>query len=122
MFEAAQASHCADSGPCVPSSIETHPAAMFGRIDGIENGLQRSGPLFSRSRWQFWKLQRPPIPVPSAAPTRSGSAETSMPASRSAIREAAIAICAKRSIRRALFASIHSVGSKPRTSQAKETM
>ena len=26
---------------------------MFGRIDGIENGLQRSGPLLSSSRWQF---------------------------------------------------------------------
>ena len=44
MFEAAQAVHCDESGPCVPSSIETQAAPMFGMISGIENGLTRSGP------------------------------------------------------------------------------
>ena len=44
MFEAAHAVHCEESGPRVPSSIETHPAPMFGMIAGIENGLIRSGP------------------------------------------------------------------------------
>ena len=44
MFDAAQAVHCEESGPCVPSSIETQPAPMFGMIAGIENGLIRSGP------------------------------------------------------------------------------
>ena len=47
MFEAAQAVHCEQSGPCVPSSIETQAAPMFGMISGIENGLTRSGPRSS---------------------------------------------------------------------------
>ena len=42
--EAAQAVHCEESGPFVPSSIETQAAPMFGMIVGIENGLTRSGP------------------------------------------------------------------------------
>ena len=45
MFDAAQAVHWLISGPFVPSSIETQPAPMFGMIDGIENGLTRSGPF-----------------------------------------------------------------------------
>ena len=44
MFEAAQAVHWLMSGPLGPSSIETQPAPMFGMIEGIENGLTRSGP------------------------------------------------------------------------------
>jgi len=36
--------HCDESGPRVPSSIETHAAPMLGMIAGIENGLTRSGP------------------------------------------------------------------------------
>ena len=44
MFEAAHAVHCDDSGPFVPSSIDTQAAPMFGMIAGIENGLTRSGP------------------------------------------------------------------------------
>ena len=44
MFEAAQAVHWDESGPRVPSSIETQPAPMFGMIAVIENGLTRSGP------------------------------------------------------------------------------
>ena len=48
MFDAAQAVHCEESGPFVPSSIETQPAPMFGMIAGIENGLMRSGPRSRR--------------------------------------------------------------------------
>ena len=44
MFEAAHAVHSDQSGPRVPSSIETQAAPMFGMIAGIENGLIRSGP------------------------------------------------------------------------------
>jgi hypothetical protein len=44
MFEAAQAVHGESSGPLVPSSIDTQPAARFGMICTIENGLTRSGP------------------------------------------------------------------------------
>ena len=44
MFEAAQAVHCEDSGPCVPSSIDSQPAPRLGMMAGIENGPTRSGP------------------------------------------------------------------------------
>ena len=44
MFEAAQAVHSDESGPRVPSSIETQPSPMFGMIAVIEKGLTRSGP------------------------------------------------------------------------------
>jgi hypothetical protein len=44
MFEAAHAVHCAESGPRVPSMIDTQPAPRFGMIEGIANGLTRSGP------------------------------------------------------------------------------
>jgi hypothetical protein len=47
MLEAAQAVHSDQSGPRVPSSIETQAAPMFGMIAGIENGLTRSGPRAS---------------------------------------------------------------------------
>ena len=46
MFDAAHAVHCAVSGPRVPSMIETQPAPRFGMIEGIANGLTRSGPLW----------------------------------------------------------------------------
>ena len=44
MLDAAQAVHSDESGPRVPSSIETQPAPMFGMMQGIANGLTRSGP------------------------------------------------------------------------------
>ena len=44
MFDAAQAVHSDESGPRVPSSIETQPAPMLGMMQGIANGLTRSGP------------------------------------------------------------------------------
>ena len=119
MFEAAQAVVSVASGPCVPSSIETQAAAMFGMIWTIENGLVRSGPR-SRSVWkQSSNAPSPPIPVATAAPTRSGSASTEIPLSASAIRAAESAICENRSMRRACLRSIHFVGSKSLSSHAK---
>jgi len=44
MFDAAHAVHCDESGPRVPSSMDTQAAPIFGMISGIENGLTRSGP------------------------------------------------------------------------------
>ena len=44
MLDAAHAVHSDDSGPRVPSSIDTQPAPMFGMMHGIANGLTRSGP------------------------------------------------------------------------------
>jgi hypothetical protein len=44
MFDAAHAVHSDESGPRVPSSIDTQPAPMFGMMQGIANGFTRSGP------------------------------------------------------------------------------
>ena len=44
ILEAAHAVHSDSSGPRVPSSIETQPAARFGMIWTIENGFTLSGP------------------------------------------------------------------------------
>ena len=62
------------------------------------------------------------VSVATAAPTRSGSEATLTPLSRSAMRAADRAICEKRSIRRACFRSIHTVGSKSFSSHAKRTV
>ncbi len=59
------------------------------------------------------------MPVATETPVRSVSPSMSMPESSSAIRAAAMIICAKRSIRRALRCSIHFVGSKSFSSHAK---
>ena len=59
------------------------------------------------------------MPVAMEAPTRSGSADTSNPESSWAWRAAASTIWANRSIRRAAFRSIHTVGSKSFSSAAK---
>jgi hypothetical protein len=121
MFDAAQAVVSVASGPCVPSSIEIQAAAMLGMIWMIENGLVRSGPRSIRSCRQSSKAFRPPMPVATAAPTRSGASATERPLSASAIRAAESASCAKRSIRRACFFSIQTFGSKSDASQAKRT-
>ena len=71
MFDAAHAVHWESSGPFVPSSIETQPAARFGMIWTIENGLTRSGPRSFSVSTQASNDFRPPIPVATAAPTRS---------------------------------------------------
>jgi hypothetical protein len=44
MLDAAQAVQTDESGPRVPSSIDTQPAPRLGMIDGMANGLTRSGP------------------------------------------------------------------------------
>ena len=71
MLEAAHAVHSESSGPRVPSSIETQPAARFGMIWTIENGLTRSGPRSLSWSTHASNDLRPPIPVATAAPTRS---------------------------------------------------
>ena len=70
MFEAAQAVHCESSGPRVPSSIETQPAARFGMIWTIENGLTRSGPRSFSWLTHVSKDFSPPMPG------RDGGADT----------------------------------------------
>ena len=61
------------------------------------------------------------MPVATETPMRSGSLATSIPESCSACRAAARISCENRSMRRAAFFSIHWVGSKSFTSQAKWT-
>jgi hypothetical protein len=84
MFEAAQAVHWERSGPLVPSSIETQPAARFGMIWTIENGLTRSGPRSLSWSTHASKDFSPPIPVATAAPTRSAIGAITRPESVSA--------------------------------------
>ena len=106
--EAAQAVQGDESGPRVPSWIETQAAPMFGMIAGSENGLTRSGPRSISVSQQSSNDFRPPIAVATEAPTRSDSFSITIPGSASAWRAAATASCAKRSIRRACLYSIHS--------------
>src|SRR5919197_3902085 len=61
------------------------------------------------------------MPVATETPTRSVSGAICSRESSSAMRGAAMIICAKRSIRRAFLCSSHFVGSKSLTSQAKWT-
>ncbi len=108
-----------DSGPRSPSCIETWAAPMFATIIGMKNGERRSAPRSSWSCTCWAKVPRPPMPLPTIAPTRSRvSSSTVSAASSSARRAAATASWLKRSMRRAAFFSMKSVGSKPFTSQA----
>ena len=101
--------------------MDTHAAAMFGMICTIANGLVRSGPR-SRSAWkQSSNAYSPPMPVATAAPTRSGSDSIEIPLSASAIFAAVSASCEKRSMRRARLRSIQPIGSKSFSSHAKCT-
>ena len=81
IVEAAQAVHWEESGPFVPSSIETRAAPMFGMIAGIEKGLTRSGPRSISVSQASSNDLRPPIAVATETPTRSHSCSTSSPAS-----------------------------------------
>ena len=107
------------SGPFRPSSIETWPAPMFAITSGMKSGETRSGPRFSATSVWVTKLASPPMPQPTAAPTRGADAgDTVSAASSTARRPAATASWANRSMRRAARRSMKSVGSKPLTSQA----
>jgi hypothetical protein len=87
--DAAQAAHGDESGPRVPSSIETQAAPMFGMIASRENGLTRSGPRSINVSQQSSNDVRPPIAVATEAPTRSASSAITIPESTSACRAAA---------------------------------
>ncbi len=82
------------------------------------NGESRLGPRFSITRTCSTSVPRPPTPVAIDTPTRSGSLATSSFESVSACDAAAVASCAKRSVRRASFLSMYFVGSKSLTSPA----
>ena len=84
------------SGPFRPSSIETWPAPMFAITSGMKSGETRSGPRFSTTSVWVTKLSSPPMPQPTAAPTRGADAgDTVSAASSTARRPAATASWAK---------------------------
>ena len=108
-----------ESGPFRPSSIDTWAAAMLPITIGMNSGEARSGPRSATSRVCSTKVASPPMPLPTSAPIRERFASvTARSASSRAIRPAATASWAKRSMRRAVRRSMNSVGSKPRIWQA----
>ena len=118
MADAAQAVHCALSGPRVPSSMDTNAAPMLGISAGTQKGEKRSMPFVNRCSCAVCSVPSPPMPVAMAAPMRSASGSISSRAWSTASRAAATASWQKRSVRRAVFLSIATVGSKSLTSQA----
>ncbi len=115
----AQAVEIQDSGPFRPSSMETWAPAMLAMTMGMKSGETRSGPRSSQRSVCSTKVSRPPMPLPTITPVRARMpSEIARSASSTAIRAAATASWAKRSIRRATRRSMKSVGSKPRTWQA----
>ena len=121
MFEAAQAVHCEESGPRVPSSIETQAAPMFGMIAGIENGLTRSGPRSRSWSRQSWNDLQPADAGRDDGADPVGLLGDVEPRVGLGLPRGGDDSCAKRSMRRACLRSIQSVGSKSFTSQAKVT-
>jgi len=105
----------------VPSASEICAAAMFGIIIGMKSGLMRSLPLV-HSVWSWSsKVPKPPTPLATSAPMRSGSLATSSLESSCAMIAAASAYWAKGSMRRCVRLSMYSSGSNSRTSAAMRT-
>ena len=72
-------------GPRAPVRMDTHPAAMLGRLPGSAYALTPSMP----SRWsvshELRSMGTPPMPVPTDTPTRSFCPSTLTPESASAV-------------------------------------
>jgi hypothetical protein len=107
-------------GPVAPSMMASCPAAMFGTIIVMRNGLTLPGPRSCRTRYSRSQVERPPMPLPITMATRSGSSRmmSATPALSTACTPAAIPNWAKRSILRDCFLLIKSVGSKSEHSPA----
>jgi len=113
----AQADITPNTGPRRPWRIASSPDAALPMISGIESGDTRSGPRTRSTSQEFSNDPMPPIPVPITQPIRSdsqGGSFSSHPASAIASAQAAIASCAKRSLRRASLVVITCLGSKSR--------
>jgi len=103
----------AELGPASPKRIETCPAALLIISFGTVNGLMRSGPGVLRTLIPVVIVSIPPIPDPMTTPPRSGSSRSkSIPECSTASAAAQIPRRAKRSIRLASRAGMHTVGSK----------
>ncbi len=122
MTEVAQAATWVMTGPVRPYSIESIAAPIEPDRAGMANAETNRGPFWSWTWVPSMICSIPPPPVFTTTPTRSRSswdiAAKSIPESRTASLPAAIAKWMKRLIRRAIFGSIATVGSKSRTSAA----
>jgi hypothetical protein len=103
-----------------PSAMASCPAAMLGTIIVIRNGLTLPGPRSFMTLYSRSQVESPPIPLPITIATRSGLSRirSTIPALSAACMPAAMPSWAKRSILRACFFFIKSVGSKSQHSPA----
>ena len=97
---AAQAVTVVSQGPRKPWRMEMPAAAAFGISIGMRNGDTRSGPRTRLTSTWSSRVCRPPMPVPTSTPIRSGSPPGSPDWSRARLAAPA-ASCVKRSARRA---------------------
>ena len=125
MTDVAQAATWVMTGPVRPHSIDSIAAPIEPDRAGTANGETNRGPLLSWTCVPSMICSMPPPPVLTTTPTRSRCswliAAKSMPESATASLPAAIAKWMNRLIRRAIFASMCSRGSKSRTSAAMRT-
>ena len=93
---------------------------MFGTIIVMRNGLTLPGPRSLRTLYSRSQVESPPMPLPITIATRSGLSRirSTIPALSAACMPAAMPSWAKRSILRACFLPIKSLGSKSEHSPA----
>ena len=125
MTEVAHAATWVMTGPVRPHSMDSMAAPIDPDRAGTANGETKRGPRVSWACVPSMICSMPPPPVFTTTPTRSrwsGSiAAKSMPLSATASLPAAIAKWMNRLIRRAILASMWSVGWKSSTSAAMRT-
>ena len=80
-------------GPWAPRRIAIVPAAALGIIIGTKCGETARSPPSSHAWHSFCSVARPPTPVPTSTPRRSGSTPSGRPASSAACIAAATASC-----------------------------
>src|ERR1019366_633283 len=118
----AQAATWVMTGPVRPYSMDSMQAPIEPDRAGTAKGLTKRGPFVSETWVPSMICSIPPPPVFITTPTRSRwswlIAAKSIPEEATASFPAAIANWMKRLIRRAILASIATVGSKSRTSAA----
>ena len=119
LFEVAQAVTMQKFGPCRPNSIEIRPLAMLLISIGMVKAKTRDGPFVNRIVVLILKrFQSADSAADDDAETIGDSASPDRsPLSSIAIFAAAMASCAKRSVRRTSFGFLkNGFGSKSRTS------
>ncbi len=125
MTDVAQAATWVMTGPVRPYSIDSMQAPIEPDSAGTAKGLTKRGPRVSWIWVPSITCSRPPPPVFTTTPTRSRASSSiaakSIPLSATASLPAAIAKAMNRLIRRAIFGSMNSAGSKSSTSAAIRT-